>query len=169
MSTDASGQEHERAGSEEHPGTHVVTGRLFRRRKGHGWAFAEEPEPPPPEPVRRPARVAQMLAFAHSLQAAIDRGDYRDQADAARQLGLTRARVTQLMNLTLLAPEIQESVLFLEAVDGREPLSERELRRVLGSLVWEEQIAVWADLNVRRAELRPVKTQPNQVRTDGTR
>lgn len=144
MSTDASGQEHERVGSEEHPGTHVVTGRLFRRRKGHGWAFAEEPEPPPPEPVRRPARVAQMLAFAHSLQAAIDRGEYRDQTDAARQLGLTRARVTQLMNLTLLAPEIQEAVIFLEAVDGREPLSERELRKVVFAGGWAAQRAAWA-------------------------
>ena len=143
MSTDASGQQQERAGSEEHPGTHVVTGRLFRHRKGHGWAFAEEPEPPPPEPVPRPARVAQMLAFAHSLQAAIDRGEYRDQADAARQLGLTRARVTQLMNLTLLAPEIQEAVLFLEAVDGREPLSERDLRVVVAAGDWAAQRDAW--------------------------
>jgi len=143
MTTDASGQEQERAGPEVHPGTHVVTGRLFRRRKGHGWAFAEEPEPPPPEPVRRPARVAQMLAFAHSLQGAIDRGEYRDQADAARQLGLTRARITQLMNLTLLAPDIQERVLFLEAVDGREPMSERDLRTVIYAGDWAAQREEW--------------------------
>jgi len=48
------------------------------------------------------------------------------------------------MNLTLLAPDLQEQVLFLEAVDGREPMSERDLRTVLQSLVWEEQAAVWA-------------------------
>jgi len=146
MNTDASGQEPDGGGSQDDPGTHVVIGRLFRRRKGHGWAFAEEPEPPPPEPVRRPARVAQMLAFAHGLQAAIDRGEYRDQADAARQLGLTRARITQLMNLTLLAPEIQEAVLFLEAVDGREPLSERDLRGVVAAGDWGAQRARWTTI-----------------------
>ncbi|MBK8481849.1 MAG: hypothetical protein IPL40_11820 [Proteobacteria bacterium] len=93
--------------------------------------------------------MAQMLAFAHGLGAAIERGDFRDQADAARHYQLTRARITQLMNLTHLAPDIQEQVLFLEAVDGREPMSERDLRRVLGSLAWEEQIATW------QGEVRP--------------
>jgi len=34
----------------------------------------------------------------------------------------------QLLNLTLLAPEIQEQILFVESVDGVEPTSERELR-----------------------------------------
>jgi hypothetical protein len=87
-----------------------------------------------------------MLAFAHGLQAAIDRGEYRDQADAARQLGLTRARVTQLMNLTLLAPEIQEAVLFLEAVDGREPMSERDPRTVVAAGDWAAQRDAWASI-----------------------
>lgn len=31
-----------------------------------------------------------------------------------RQLGFTRARVTQLMDLLLLAAEVQEEILFLE-------------------------------------------------------
>lgn len=109
-------------------GALVFTGQLFRRRRGQLYRFTDKPPEPPPEPVRRPARVAQMLAFAHGLQAAIDRGEFRDQAEAARHFQLTRARVTQLMNLTLLAPDIQEQVLFLEAVDGREPMSERDLR-----------------------------------------
>jgi len=84
-----------------------------------------------------------MLAFAHGLGAAIERGDFRDQADAARHFELTRARITQLMNLTLLAPDIQEQVLFLEAVDGREPMSERDLRTVIGAGDWTAQRAQW--------------------------
>ena len=47
------------------------------------------------------------------------------------------------MNLLLLAPSIQEEVLCLEVLPGREPVTERELRRVLRSLVWEEQVGVW--------------------------
>lgn len=50
------------------------------------------------------------------------------------------------MNLLLLAPDIQEEVLALEYSAGREPISERTLRRVLESLVWEEQRALWAEL-----------------------
>jgi hypothetical protein len=43
----------------------------------------------------------------------------------ARAHGLTRARFTQVMNLLLLAPPIQEDVLHLEVLLGREPISER--------------------------------------------
>lgn len=71
------------------------------------------PTPPPdkPEPVRRPAKVARQLALAHHLQAAIERGLVADQAALARKLGLTRARVTQLFDLLMLAADLQEQVL----------------------------------------------------------
>lgn len=127
----------------------IVTGRLVRQRRGHGYRFSDQPPSPPPAPVRRPARVAQMLAFAHHLQAAIARGEYRDQADAARELSLTRARITQLLNLTLLAPDLQEEILFLEAVDGREPLSERALRSVVSTVNWAEQRTRWAAVTTK--------------------
>lgn len=39
----------------------------------------------------------------------------------ARQLGFTRARVTQLMDLLLLAPEVKEEILFLELPPGPSP------------------------------------------------
>ena len=74
---------------------------------------------------------------------AIERGEYRDRADAARAHGLTRGRVTQLLNLSLLAPDIQEHLLELEAVDGREPLSERALRKVVRHSCWAEQRTAW--------------------------
>lgn len=59
-----------------------------------------------------------MLAMAHCLEAAIEREEYRDRAHAAERLGVTRTRVTQLLDLLLLAPDIQEQLLTLEAVDG---------------------------------------------------
>jgi ParB-like chromosome segregation protein Spo0J len=96
--------------------------------------------------VRRPAKVAQQLALAHHLQAAIDRGAIADRADVARKLGLTRARVTQLLDLLLLAPDLQGAVLALEAVDGAEPMAERTLRAVAHAGTWVEQRAAWAAL-----------------------
>ena len=74
---------------------------------------------------RHAATVAKRLALAHHIAAQIDAGVYDDQADVARQHGLTRARLTQLMNLLLLAPDIQEEILALEVPAGRQPLSER--------------------------------------------
>jgi hypothetical protein len=124
-------------------GQRIFTGHVFRVRGGRGWRFSEKAPALPPVPSRRPARVARMLALAHRLQAAVDRGDYRDRAELARQLGFTRARVTQILDLLLLAPDIQERVLDLEAVDGIEPLTERALREVVRHEGWDEQRRVW--------------------------
>ena len=122
---------------------HILTGTLFRRRSSR-VTLSETPPPAKPEPVRRPAKVAQQLALAHHLQAAIDRGAIADRADVARKLGLTRARVTQLLDLLLLAPDLQAAILALEAVDGAEPMAERALRAVAHAGTWAEQRAAWA-------------------------
>ncbi len=116
----------------------VIAGTLFRSKR-RGVRFDTEAPPPKPEPVRRPARVAQMLALAHKIQEAIDRGAVPDRATVARRLGFTRARVTQLLDLVLLAPDIQEALLQLEAVDGEEPMSERALRPLVRTANWTEQ------------------------------
>lgn len=99
--------------------------------------------PAPREPVRRPARVALMLALAHRIERQIGNGELTDRAEAARRLGLTRARVTQLCDLTLLAPDIQEEILLLESEDGVEPRSERALRTIVAEPSWARQRELW--------------------------
>ena len=74
-------------------GVRIFTGKLHRIQRGHGRAFVDVPPAPAAEPVRRPARVAIMLALAHKIQDAIDRGVVRDCAEVAARLGLSRARV----------------------------------------------------------------------------
>ena len=79
-------------------------------------------------------------------QAAIERGLVADQAALARKLGLTRARITQLFDLLMLAADLQEQVLALEAVDGAEPMAERTLRAVAHAGTWAEQRSAWGKL-----------------------
>lgn len=99
-------------GKDEPDCTLVYTGTLYRRRKGNAIALVEEP-PPKPAP-QGPSRQAIMLALAHKLQQAIDTGKVKDRAEVARRLGVTRARVTQIMNLTLMPVAEQERVLGTE-------------------------------------------------------
>ena len=112
---------------------------------------AKQPTPSR-EPTRRPAKVAQMLALAHHLQNAIDEDDSLDQSTVAKRLGVTKARITQLLDLTLLAPDLQEQVLAMEAVDGVEPLSERSLRGIVLVASWAEQRVLWESASRRRGE-----------------
>lgn len=101
---------------------------------------------------RQAATVAKRLALAHHIAAQIEAGVYDDQADVARQHGLTRARLTQLMNLLLLAPDIQEEILALEVPAGRQPLSERShaLGRAL-TPAERDELVLSSSLEVRTA------------------
>jgi hypothetical protein len=88
-----------------------------------------------------------MLALAHKIDGMIHAGELRDLADAARAIGVTRARVTQITNLLLLAPEIQEAILDLPPVtNGRDPVSERQLRRIVAEADWWRQIELWDEV-----------------------
>jgi hypothetical protein len=69
--------------------------------------------PKVPEPPRVP-RIARLMALAVKFQDMVDRGEVRDYADLARLGFVTRARLTQIMNLMLLAPDIQERLLDLD-------------------------------------------------------
>jgi hypothetical protein len=128
------------------PDRRVISG-AFHREKRASVTFRADPPPAPAGPVRRPAHVAQVLALAHHVQHAVEAGAAANQADVARKLGVTRACVTQLLNLALLAPDIQEAILHLEAVDGVEPMTERALRVVARSPVWTEQRRAWAGVS----------------------
>ena len=92
-------------------------------------------------------RVARMLALAHNIDAKIRAGELRDLADAARAIGVTRARMTQIMNLLLLAPGIQEAILDLPPVTNeRDSVSERALRGIVAETDWNQQIELWNEV-----------------------
>jgi hypothetical protein len=127
----------------------VLTGAFFRERR-LGVSFGSvAPKTPLPE-VRRPAYIARMVALAHHIQRAIDEGRVADRTTMAGHLFVTRARVTQLLDLLLLAPDLQDAILGLEAVDGVEPLSERVLRPLCHVSSWVEQRALWYELTLAR-------------------
>jgi hypothetical protein len=77
----------------------------------------------------RPARIGCLVALAHRFESLLRSGVVQDYADLAWLGHVTRARVTQIMNLLNLAPEIQEYLLFLPAAPGC-PVTERDLRRI---------------------------------------
>src|SRR5450759_1471592 len=82
----------------------------------------------------RPHSATVALARAHNVQERMDSGEFAGRAELARALGFTLARVSQMLDLTLLAPSIQEEVLFLGA--GESTIMESDLRWVLGAVLW---------------------------------
>ena len=72
----------------------------------------------------------------------MESGLLKDYAAAARLLGMTRARMAQVMNLVSLSPGIQEAIL-----TGGLVVSERSLRSVIRNVEWKKQKAAVSNIN----------------------
>jgi len=108
---------------------------------------------PPPEPAPTPEgripRISRLMALAIRFDRLIKEGEITDQADLARLGNVTRARVTQIMNLLQLAPDIQEAILFLpRTVKGRDPIREHHLRPIAAESDWRKQRRRWKVVKV---------------------
>lgn len=91
-------------------------------------------------PTGRVPRVTRLLALAHRIDVMIRSGEIRGWAEAARLAGVTRARMTQIAKLLLLAPKIQEGILNLSNVTrGPDPVTERALRATAAHVDWQDQ------------------------------
>jgi len=92
--------------------------------------------PPAPAPDAVP-RIARLLALAWKWEGMVRRGEVKDYAEVARLSGLTKGRVTQVCSLTLLATDLQDSI--LDSPPQRVLPSEHALRSVLASVRWNDQ------------------------------
>lgn len=91
-------------------------------------------------------RITRLMALAIKFQDMVERGGVCDYADLARLGYVTRARVTQIMNLLNLAPEIQEQILFRDGGGGGPAVHERLLRSLTTVTCWSDQREVWTQL-----------------------
>lgn len=82
-----------------------------------------------------PSSSARALALAYYIEDALESGRVASASEAAAYLGVTRARVSQIMALLGLSARLQEQVLMGELV-----ISGRGLRRCLGSPSWVTQV-----------------------------
>ena len=82
----------------------------------------------PREP--RTPRVVELLRKANEWQALLESGKIANQAEIAIREGITRARVTQIMGMLHLAPDIREKILSMSKAVRRPQITERVLRPI---------------------------------------
>ena len=93
-------------------------------------------------------RIARLMALAIRFDGLLRAQEFRDYAELARLGRVTRARMTQIMKLLNLAPDIQEQVLFLPARKG---LNERNLRPIISRIDWQAQRRMFQNITKVRA------------------
>lgn len=103
----------------------------------------------------RVPKVARWMALAIRFDGLVREGLVTNYADLARLGHVTRARVTQIMNLLNLASDIQEQLLFLPRVEsGRDPVVLRNLQRIALTPDWRAQRRLWDQLTRNTAAYR---------------
>jgi hypothetical protein len=82
-----------------------------------------------------PTSLARQIALAHFIEERIESGELASYAEAAERFGLTRARLSQVVDRILLAPTIQEAVLL-----GSPRVTERGARAACAEHAWGAQV-----------------------------
>lgn len=114
--------------------------------RGRRKRAVTSPEAPPAadQAIGHVPRVARLMALAIRFDRLLRDGLVASQSELARLARVTQPRMTQIMNLLHLAPDIQEEILFLPPVtEGRDPVHEHMLREVAACTDWHEQRRRW--------------------------
>jgi len=131
-------------GAFENGSVGTLTRRVTADRIVNAAATARRQAKPPGEP--RTPRVIELLRKAKEWRRQLDAGEAETQAEIARREGITRARVTQVMGLLRLAPEIRQSILTGPAEGGRRTITERKLRSLVPIDDTVEQVILFRKL-----------------------
>jgi hypothetical protein len=138
----------------------VIRGTLPLRRRGS----AREHDPTQAtkttktSPLRIP-RIAQLMALARHIDDLVRSGTVGSYAAAARLGHVSRARMSQILTLVHLAPDLQEQLLFLQRPSrGRAGPVLRQVLQVAAALDWDEQRRRWRRLQRANRQRRPTTT-----------
>ena len=119
-----------------------------RRQLGARKILTEGTAPEVGPPLGRVPRVAKLMALSLRIEELLASRSVRDYADIARLSHVTRARISQIANLRLLAPDIQEALLFLPRVThGRDPVHLAQLQPIALTADWSRQRRMWLALH----------------------
>ena len=90
-------------------------------------------------------RIARLVALASRMQTMIDSGQVESFQQLAELGRISQPRMTQIMSLLNLAPDIQEELLYLpEVIQGKAVIHERLLRPLTTEIDWKVQRRIWA-------------------------
>ena len=100
------------------------------------WKKTKTASPPCCFPPALP-RITRLMALAIRLDGLLRECPEMDGEELARRSCVSRPRITQILNLLSLSPDIQEQLLWLPPLaKGREVITEQSLRRLTAECHW---------------------------------
>lgn len=129
----------------------TITRYFYTTRQRNGRQHLR-PGPAPDTPQGKIPRISRLMALAIHCDELLRSGQITNQSELARYANITPARVTQILTLLNLAPDIHEELLFLpRTTEGRGEIQEMDIRKIAMELDWETQWPMWAPAMPRLA------------------
>ena len=103
------------------------------------------------KPPARIPRIARLMALAIHYQEMLRTGEANDMIELSRRAKVSQPRMSQIMALNLLAPDIQTALLdLLPQSKGKPFLHEKRIRPITAILDWTEQRVAWQQILVAK-------------------
>ena len=116
---------------------HLTSGR-------HSCKEVQSGQRPPAAPPGKIPRLSRLMALALRFEKLIGDGVVANNSELAQLGHVTRARVTQIMNLLNLSVAIQEALLFLPpTLQEKDAVTEKNMRPIVVKMDWKEQQLMW--------------------------
>ena len=92
-------------------------------------------------------RISRLMALSIRMEEMLRRGEAQDTFDLAELGKVSQPRITQILSLSLLAPDIQEALLGLpRETNGKSKIHERNVRPITQEPLWDRQRELWRQL-----------------------
>lgn len=118
-----------------------------RAKSGRRRIAKAATSPPRPSPTFRIPRVSRLMALAIRFDGLLSRGQVPNLSTLARLSHVTQPRMSQILALNLLAPDIQEELLHLPPAEvGKDLIHEKLLRPLAVEIDWRQQRRMWREL-----------------------
>ena len=122
--------------------------RSFHTTRRHDGRHHLRPGPAPETPPGKIPRLSRLMALAIHCHELLRTGLITNQSDLARYAQITPARMTQILTLLNLSPDIQEELLFLSRTTvGRKEIQEMAVRKIAMELDGRRQRETWQRTN----------------------
>ena len=96
-------------------------------------------------------RIAKLVALASRMQSMIESGEVVSYQQLAELGRISQPRMSQIMSLLNLAPDIQEELLYFpEVLQGKAQIHERLLRPLTREMDWKVQRRLWGRIKGRQ-------------------
>jgi len=125
----------------------TVKRKIHFTRQAHGRRRVTTKPQAPPTAAGRIPRISRLMALALRLDWLLSTGEVSTLTELARLGHVSQPRMSHILNLTLLAPDIQEQLLFLPRItSGKSKIHEKMLRPIAAQIDWDKQREMWSQV-----------------------